>query len=112
MSHSPLIRRDDMRHGREWWSRQVAGWRASGLTQAEYARRHGITEGSLARWSGRLRSEVEGRDLVEIKGPAHGETGLSRPIELVVEGRYLLRLWPGTDSEHLRKILSVLEQRQ
>jgi hypothetical protein len=51
-------------------------------------------------------------DLVEIKGLAVGETGVARPIELVVEGRYLLRLWPGTDSGHLRQILSVLEQRR
>jgi hypothetical protein len=98
-----------MRHGREWWSRHVGGWRSSGLTQGEYARRHGITEGSLARWSGRLKGEVAGGDLVEIKGPTAGETGLSRPIELVVGGRYLLRLWPGTDSGHLRQVLSVLE---
>ena len=98
-----------MRHGREWWSRHVAGWRSSGLTQAEYARRHGITVGSLGRWSGRLKGEVAGTDLVEIKSPAVGETGLARPIELVVEGRYLLRLWPGTDSGHLREVLSVLE---
>jgi hypothetical protein len=31
------------------------------------------------------------------------------PIELVVERRYMLRLWPGMDSAHLRDVLSVLE---
>jgi hypothetical protein len=31
------------------------------------------------------------------------------PIELVVERRYMLRLWPGMDSAHLREVLSVLE---
>ena len=32
-------------------------------------------------------------------------------IELVVAGRYLLRLWPGTRSEHLREVITVLEER-
>lgn len=31
------------------------------------------------------------------------------PIELVVERRYLLRLWPGIDPGHMRDVLSVLE---
>jgi hypothetical protein len=101
-----------MRHGRKWWSRHVAGWRSSGLSQAEYSRRHGITEGSLGRWSSRLKNEAAGTDLVEIKSPRVCESGLSRPIELVVEGRYLLRLWPGTDSGQLHQVLSVLERRR
>jgi transposase-like protein len=102
-----------MGHGREWWSQHVAEWRSSGLTQAEYSRRHGITEGSLRRWSSRLKGEAAGADLVEIKSAAAAGGGSPlRAIELVVQGRYLLRLWPGTDSGHLRQVLSVLEQRQ
>ncbi len=32
-------------------------------------------------------------------------------IELMVERRYLLRLWPGMEPEHLRDVLLVLERR-
>ena len=35
----------------------------------------------------------------------------SSPIELVVLGRYLLRLWPGMEPAHMRDVLSVLECR-
>ncbi|MEE8326011.1 MAG: hypothetical protein V3R58_03130 [candidate division NC10 bacterium] len=33
-------------------------------------------------------------------------------VELVVQGRYLLRLWPGTDGGHLRNVISSLEDRR
>lgn len=103
-----------MRHGREWWSRHVAGWRGSGVSRAEYCRRHGIVAGSLARWTSKLKEEIGvGKHLVEVgrcgTGQPRGAEESTRPIELVVEGRYLLRLWPGTDGGHLRQVLSVLE---
>ncbi len=101
-----------MRHGREWWSGHVSAWRSSGLSQAEYCRRHGVVQGSLARWATKLKNDG-GRDLIEV-GPSLGSggSGSSRPIELVVQGRYLLRLWPGTDGGHLRNVISVLEDRR
>ena len=103
-----------MRHGQAWWSRHVGGWRSSGLSQAEYCRRHGIVAGSLARWSSKLKEESGvGKQLVEVDRSGTGQglraEGSARAIELVVEGRYLLRLWPGTDGGHLRQVLSVLE---
>ena len=33
------------------------------------------------------------------------------PIELAVQGGYLLRLWPGVQPAHLREVFSVLERR-
>lgn len=103
-----------MRHGQAWWSRHVDSWRNSGLSQAEYCRRHGIVACSLARWSSKLKEESGvGKQLVEVGRSGTGQ-GLraeesARLIELVVEGRYLLRLWPGTDGDHLRQVLSALE---
>ncbi len=94
-----------MKQGREWWIRHVAAWQASGLSQAEYCRRHDVVVGSFGRWASKLRSE-SGTSLVEVS------KGLpTRPIELVVDGRYLMRLWPGTDRHHLGEVLSVLEDR-
>ena len=49
--------------------------------------------------------------LVEVgRAETDGQAGHS-PIELVVERRYLLRLWPGMEPGHLRNVLSVLEGR-
>jgi hypothetical protein len=32
------------------------------------------------------------------------------PIELVVAGRYLVRLWPGMQPTHMQDVLAVLER--
>ena len=49
--------------------------------------------------------------MVEVgRAKAEGQAVRS-PIELVVQRRYLLRLWPGMDPEHMRDVLSVLEDR-
>ena len=101
-----------MKHDREFWMRHVKAWRASGLKQAQYCRRHGLVKGTLGYWASTLnRSRATGSALVEVgKAQVQAEKQHS-PIELMVERRYLLRLWPGMEPDHLRDVLSVLEPR-
>ena len=102
-----------MKHDREFWTRHVEGWRASGLTQAAYCSASPAVEGhpgllgvDLKQSQGKWTALVEvGR--TEVKAEQSDES----PIELVVQRRYLLRLWPGMEPAHLRDVLSVLEQR-
>jgi hypothetical protein len=99
-----------MAHDREFWSRHVAAWRASGMTQEHYCRRHRIGKGSLGYWSSTLKKKkAVGSDLVEIRRVEVREEKPCPPIELVVGGRYLLRLWAGTDRDHMQQVLSLLE---
>jgi hypothetical protein len=101
-----------MRHDSEFWSHQVENWRASGLTQREYCRRHRLTKGTLGYWASRLKgAKAAGSPLVEVARAEVRQQRPGSPIDLVVEGRYLLRLWPGTDPGHMREVLSVLESR-
>ena len=98
-----------MKHDRDFWMRHVKGWRSSGLTQTQYCRRHGLLKGTLGYWSSVLnKPRVTGPALVEV-GRTDKPEGRHSPIELMVERRYLLRLWPGMQPEHLRDVLSVLE---
>jgi hypothetical protein len=101
-----------MKHSREFWTRHVEGWRTSGLTQRAYCQRHHLIKGTLSYWNSTLkRPKARGAQLVEI-GQAEIQKQQPRsPIELIVEGRYLLRLWPGVEIEHMREVLSVLECR-
>jgi hypothetical protein len=101
-----------MKRNREFWILHVKGWRASGLTQTQYCRRHRLLKGTLGYWASTLKkARATGSALVEV---GHAEV---RPeerhsaIELMVERRYLLRLWPGMEADHLRNVLSVLERR-
>ena len=101
-----------MKHDREFWTRHVKGWRASGLTQQKYCRRHRLTKGTLGYWASTLkRKAAEKSDLVEVGRAQIKRAAPSSPIELMVGGRYLLRLWPGMEPAHMRDVLSVLERR-
>jgi hypothetical protein len=40
----------EQRRSREQWRELIRGWPGSGLTQALYCERHGISTGSLSRW--------------------------------------------------------------
>ncbi len=101
-----------MKHDREFWARHVRGWRASGLTQAQYCGRHRLLKGTLGYWACTLsRAKPTESSLVEVGRAEVKPEGGGSPIELVVERRYLLRLWPGMEPEHLRDVLSVLEPR-
>lgn len=101
-----------MKHDREFWARHVRGWRASGMTQAQYCRRHRLLKGTLGYWASTLsKPKAGGVALVEIGRTEIKHEERQSPIELVVERRYLLRLWPGMAPDHLRDVLSVLEPR-
>ena len=99
-----------MKHDREFWARHVKGWRASGLTQVQYCRRHRLLKGTLGYWASTLKGlKAAGSALVEVGRAEVNPEGRRSPIELMVERRYLLRLWPGMETDHLRDVLSVLE---
>jgi hypothetical protein len=100
-----------MKHDREFWTRHVKDWRRSGLTQAQYCGRHRLLKGTLGYWASTLnKPKAAGTALVEVGRRTEVKTEERHsPIELVVERRYMLRLWPGMDSAHLREVLSVLE---
>jgi hypothetical protein len=102
-----------MKHSREFWTRHVEHWRASGLTQVVYCRRHRLAKGTLGYWASTVKEpKARGGQLVEVgRAEAKGQAPRS-PIELVVERRYLLRLWPGMEPGHMRDVLSVLENRR
>ena len=74
---------------------------------------HRLAKGTLGYWASTLKKpKAREGQLVEVgraeaKGQAQGS-----PIELVVQRRYLLRLWPGMEPGHMREVLSVLEDRR
>ena len=94
--------------GREYWNRQVEGWRGSGLSKRAYSERHSLPYSSLCRWAGKLRSAQASQPLVEL-GQLGGGAEPRAAIELVVGERYVLRLRPSVRAGHLREVLAALE---
>jgi len=99
-----------MKHSQEFWKQHVETWQDSGLSQQAYCRRHRLPKGTLGYWSSKLKKEEKAAcAIVEIGRAEIKEPKVPSAIELVIKGRYLLRLWPGMDMDHMRNVLAVLE---
>jgi len=97
-----------MKHDREFWTRHVESWRASGLTQQMYCRRHRLTKGTLSYWVSALSGQRPRNRIWWKFGCAPiKEQRPSSPIELIVGGRYVLRLVVRHGAAHMRDVLSV-----
>jgi transposase-like protein len=115
------------RRTREQWRRLVAGWRDSGLTQAQYCERHGISVASLHRWREIFRaavgaatpapSERKPRDAVhllpielldDLGSAAAG--GAGQALSLVFPDGVRLEIAPGCDDATLRRVVGVLRE--
>ena len=100
-----------MRKGREYWSGHVEAWRCSGLSKKSYCEQHDVAYWSLRYWVDKLLSAGESQELVELEAVGvGGEAAEQRAaIELVVDERYVLKLWPSVRAAHLREVLAALE---
>jgi len=101
------------RKSREQWAEHVGAWRSSGQTLREYCERHDLVLGTMSYWTSQIKDEGTVEPLVELKAvDQRSDEGLARvAIELVVHGRYVLRLWPGTQAQQLSEVIEVLERR-
>jgi transposase len=90
------------------WAARVAGWRASGLSAAEFCAGKDFTAGGLRHWSSRLGREIAGGEVRLAKVVAGPAAETETPIVLEVAGtRIAVRR--GFDRQTLRDVLAALE---
>lgn len=103
---------------REVWAKRVDSWSASGLTAAEYGRRHRLSEASLKWWKWRLgtrrvrapkaaRAVISPLTFVEMASSAEREA-----IEIVFESGTRVRVSSGFEATALARVVDVLERRR
>lgn len=86
----------------EYWKRHLSQQRTSGLSQAKYCAREGVSESSFGYWSRRLgasKSEKPEGQFVAV--------GTGEPLEVVV-GRVIIRVPAGSDVSDLRRVVEAL----
>lgn len=102
-----------------FWERHLQQWRQSGLSQAQYCRRHHLSAPAFGWWKGRL-SPTGGP-----AQPAAGEKGSFVELtlgggealppagavvyEIVLSRHRCLRLGSGFEPERVRQLLQLLE---
>ena len=108
-----------MRDGtRAKWTELIERWGESGLTGAAFARREGLNAGTLSYWKWRLRREGRRTALARRgsgRGPAFVEVVATIPtvadrIEVVVDGKLVVRVPDGFDDATLRRVLAAVRE--
>lgn len=105
--------------------KQIAGWKASGLTQRAYCERESISLKTFCRWRRVLREQSTPQEravrLVPVRVARLREHGaearhagglcdaLSRPVEVVVGSGRRVRFVEGLDETALARLIRLLE---
>jgi hypothetical protein len=98
-----------------YWREQVAKWRASGLSQAEFSRRAGISDKSLGHWKRRFEREGLDKASAPTIAPAPiappAEQAIPRqPIIIHAGGGFRLEIAGDFNPTDLEKVLRTLER--
>jgi hypothetical protein len=96
----------------ENWRRHWEGWKESGLSQAEYGRRHGLKIHIFRYWVTKFNQpETLPVTTALVKLPIQAQTTRDASLELVVDKKYRLIIRTDFDSDLLQAVLSSLEGR-
>ena len=98
----------------QYWQEQVTAWKASGLKQIQYCRKHQLSKHAFVYW----KLKLIGKDpspATFVPVSAHQLRHMNRrdgsgQIRLVVGERYHVEVRPGFNAQTLQEILSVLER--
>jgi hypothetical protein len=89
------------------WRERMAAWRSSGLGARAFAEREGLRVGSLWAWKRRFEPEAP---LKLVPVVVRNETRAASTLEVVVNGRYAVRVPPDFEEMSLSRLLAVLDR--
>lgn len=95
---------------REHWRRIVGRWRASGLSQAEFCRRHDVPVWKLAWWRKRLKGQVEESAGLFVPVGIVPAAASAVELELTLPGGRVLRFGAEVEPTRLAGIVAALEK--
>ena len=109
--HGAIIRAEQLEQKRTYWKQHIDSWQETGLSQAEYCRRHHLKHHQLVYWKKRfLETEtdvsfvpVKLEDLLDI--PAQPDRA---SLCLVVNNQFKIEIRAGFDAQLLRQLILAL----
>jgi hypothetical protein len=104
-------RADQIEQKRIYWKQHIDSWQETGLSQAEYCRRHNLKDHQLTYWKKRfLKTEtgvsfvpLELEDILDI--PARTDHAL---LYLVINNHFKVEIRAGFDAQLLRQLIYAL----
>jgi hypothetical protein len=99
-----------------YWQKHISKWSKSGLTQAEYCRRNGLSAAAFHWWKGELRRKSKAQkksstsmQFVEVHGVSPAHTGLGETYEIVLSRDRAIRVGRDFDSDVLKRLIAAVE---
>ena len=107
-----ISRAEQLAQKRTYWKQHIDSWQETGLTQAEYCRRHNLKHYQLVYWKKRfLKAEtavsfvsLELEDLLNIPCQPHRAA-----LCLVVNNHFKIEINAGFDAQLLRQVIFALQ---
>ena len=108
-----LSKAEHLEQKRSYWKQHIDTWQETGLTQAEYCRRHNLKHHQLVYWKKRfLKTEADVsfvplklEDLLDI--PARQDQA---SLTLVINNDFKIEIRAGFDAQLLRQLIYVLRR--
>ena len=98
-----------------FWKARVDAWKRSGLSAAEYCRRHGLSYHAFRYWKRKLGKDVgEAVSLVPVpggvlQGEIHHHGCRAADLVLNIKGRFTIEVGEGFSPATLARLVSTLE---
>ena len=108
MENRKASREQELAEKRRYWERHIQSWRASGLSQTGYQRRHQLSRWQFVYWKKKLdRPSSAVVSLVPICLP---QAVPAAPLSLIVNGRYRIEISEGFQPSVLEQVLRVVDR--
>jgi hypothetical protein len=108
-----ISRAEELEQKRSYWKQHIDSWQVTGLTQAEYCRRHNLKHHQLVYWKKRFSHTETGVSFVPLKL----EDLLDRPAQpdlaslcLVIDHHFKVEIRAGFDAQLLRQLIVALRE--
>ena len=107
-----ISRAEELEQKRSYWKQHIDNWQETGLTQAEYCRRHNLRHHQLVYWKKRFSHTETGVSFVPLK---IDDLLMDRPAQLdrqslclEINNRFKVEIRAGFDAQLLRQLIFAL----
>jgi hypothetical protein len=106
-----LSRAEQLEQKRSYWKQHIECWQETGLTQAEYCRRHNLKHHQLVYWKKRYLTTQTDVSFVPLKLKDLLDISTRQdqaPLTLVINNQFKIEISAGFDAQLLRQVILAL----
>ena len=104
-----VSRIEENKRKRHIWKKRIEQWRQSGLSQAEYCRRHHLKDHQLTYWKRRFEKTETAVSFVSLPVGTSSLAVNTAPLTLSIDNHFKVEIRPGFDGHLLRQLIVALQ---